>query len=68
MPKAKRFTEDDVTLRPEYHDNRWERCRYCGCDGDLRWGTCFPCAMGNRIQRWWHRQAVRLGWTKSHGH
>ena len=66
MPKAGRFSADDAKERPEYHDPRWDRCRYCGCSGDLRWGTCFPCAMGNLVQRWWHRQMVRLSWAKPH--
>lgn len=66
MPKDQRFSEDDIALKPEYHDARWDHCRYCGCNGDLRWGTCFPCAMGNVAQRLWHRIAVKFKLAKAH--
>lgn len=40
-----RVDKSDAELNPSYHDPIYTICRDCGCDGDLRWGLCFACAM-----------------------
>lgn len=40
-----KIIQQDVDINPSYHDDRWNLCRECGCNGDLRWGLCWACAM-----------------------
>ncbi len=33
----------DKGTRYFYHDSRWDACRRCGDNGDLRFGLCWDC-------------------------
>lgn len=66
MPRQGIMTQEDVDLQVSYHDQRWDACRVCRCEGDLRYGMCWPCAMGGLWTRLLHRVAVRLHLDRPH--